>query len=130
MRLFNKSSAPPSQWTRSGARRGRRASEPLRDIASMLCVGRAAARSPALPLHDTCGWPPGRTPRATSGAAPDARKLAGLLPLSAEDVDDRLEGKPLGDLVAGAQHLTELGTRELLDLEALLLGGIGGHVLK
>merc|ERR1719199_1858371 len=59
------------------------------------------------------------------------RRLRGsLLPLGAQHLDDRLEGKPLGDLVAGAEHLAELGARELLHLEALLLGVVGSQVLK
>jgi len=52
------------------------------------------------------------------------------LPLGAEDLDDRLEGEPLGDVLAGAEHLAELGARELLGLEALLLGVLGRDVLE
>mmetsp|Transcript_100318 Transcript_100318/g.224045 ORF Transcript_100318/g.224045 Transcript_100318/m.224045 type:complete len:446 (-) Transcript_100318:868-2205(-) len=39
-----------------------------------------------------------------------------------EDVDHRLEGKPLGDLLPGAQTAAELSAGELHDLLALLLG--------
>ena len=37
------------------------------------------------------------------------KSLAGLLPLGAQHVYDGLESEPFGDLVALAQHLTELG---------------------
>jgi len=52
-----------------------------------------------------------------------------LLPLGAQHVDDRLEGEPVGDLLSLAQHLAELGPRELHHLDALLLGLVGGDVV-
>mmetsp|Transcript_87061 Transcript_87061/g.173898 ORF Transcript_87061/g.173898 Transcript_87061/m.173898 type:complete len:413 (-) Transcript_87061:117-1355(-) len=56
--------------------------------------------------------------------------LSGLLPLGTEDLNDRLESKPLRDVFAGTQHLSELGARELLHIESLLLGLVGGDVLE
>mmetsp|Transcript_4775 Transcript_4775/g.10448 ORF Transcript_4775/g.10448 Transcript_4775/m.10448 type:complete len:367 (-) Transcript_4775:276-1376(-) len=52
-----------------------------------------------------------------------------LLPLSPQHVDDRLEGKPLGDVLAITEHLPELGARELLDVVALLLGVVSCDVV-
>ena len=43
----------------------------------------------------------------------------GSLPLGAQHVDDALEGEPLRDLLARAEHSAELGARQLLDLEVL-----------
>merc|ERR1711990_572167 len=65
-----------------------------------------------------------------ASALADATACERLLPLGAEDLDDRLEGEPLWDLLTGAEHLAELGARELLHLEALLLGLLGGDVLE
>merc|ERR1719454_2469633 len=67
---------------------------------------------------------PPRPPRSSSWSL-----VHTLLPLGAQHLDDRLEGEPLGDLLARAQHLPELRARELLEREALLLGLVGGHVV-
>eukprot|EP00418_Pyrodinium_bahamense_P099130 CAMPEP_0179046808 /NCGR_PEP_ID=MMETSP0796-20121207/18876_1 /TAXON_ID=73915 /ORGANISM="Pyrodinium bahamense, Strain pbaha01" /LENGTH=184 /DNA_ID=CAMNT_0020743241 /DNA_START=223 /DNA_END=774 /DNA_ORIENTATION=+ len=46
----------------------------------------------------------------------------GLVPSFAQDIHDRLEGKPFGDLLPTAQTTTELRAGKLDDLLALFLG--------
>jgi hypothetical protein len=48
--------------------------------------------------------------------------------LLTENLNNRLEGEPLRDVIATAQHLPELGARELLLVEALSLGLLSSDV--
>mmetsp|Transcript_16062 Transcript_16062/g.39988 ORF Transcript_16062/g.39988 Transcript_16062/m.39988 type:complete len:408 (+) Transcript_16062:224-1447(+) len=50
------------------------------------------------------------------------------LDLLAQHLDNRLEGKPLGDVLAAAQHLAELGAGQVELGQLLLVGNVGGDV--
>mmetsp|Transcript_10450 Transcript_10450/g.25254 ORF Transcript_10450/g.25254 Transcript_10450/m.25254 type:complete len:426 (-) Transcript_10450:33-1310(-) len=50
------------------------------------------------------------------------------LDVFSQDLDDRLEGEPFRDVLSSTKHLTELGSRQLLDVQSLLLGFVGGGV--
>jgi len=45
-----------------------------------------------------------------------------------EDLDDRLEGEPFGDVLSSSEHLSELGSGQFLEIEVLFLGFVGGDV--
>mmetsp|Transcript_19342 Transcript_19342/g.43698 ORF Transcript_19342/g.43698 Transcript_19342/m.43698 type:complete len:458 (-) Transcript_19342:75-1448(-) len=55
--------------------------------------------------------------------------VSARLRLLPEHLHDRLEGEPGGDFIPGAQHLAELGAREVHNVQSLLLGVVGGYVV-
>ena len=45
-----------------------------------------------------------------------------------QDFDNALEGKPFRNVLSSSEHLSELGSRQLLDCQVLRLGFVGGDV--
>merc|ERR1711904_404632 len=62
------------------------------------------------------------------GYFPSSRRLSSTSVVFSEDLHDALESKPLWDVLTSSEHLPELGSRQLLDVQALVAGDAGGHV--
>ena len=78
---------------------------------------RIAAMDPAgvaslFDISGAVGAPSTKPELSRAESAGRTRALLRSLPLLAEDLDDRLEREPVGDLLVRAEHLAELGARE------------------